>query len=128
MKKIIFAFALFFSWSYNAQTKEEVFTMVEEMPVFNGGNEEMSKYISKEIKYPKAAKDAKIGGKVFVKFIVNRDGSVKDAVVLKGAENCADCDKEALRVISSMPKWTPGKQNGKAVSCYFTIPIKFDPV
>jgi protein TonB len=127
MKKIILIFALFFSVNYNAQT-EEIFTTVEQPAEFKGGISELSKYLGSEIKYPAMAKDKKIGGKVFIKFIVDKDGAIKDPVILKGAENCPECDKEALRVISSMPNWIPAKQSGRAVSCYFNLPIKFDPV
>jgi protein TonB len=127
MKKITLICALFFSISYDAQT-EEVFTTVEQPAEFKGGICELSKYLGNEIKYPAIAKDRKIGGKVFIKFIVDKDGTIKDPVILKGVENCPECDKEALRVISSMPSWIPAKQSGRTVSCYYNIPIKFDPV
>ncbi len=127
MKKITMLLALLLSLGIKAQT-EEIFTTVEEPAEFKGGFQEMAKYIGSELKYPKSAKDGKIGGKVFIKFIVNKDGDIKDPVILKGVENCPECDKEALRVITSMPKWIPAKQSGKVVSCYYNIPIKFDPV
>lgn len=121
--------ALFLSLGYNAQNKKEkVFTEPEQMAEYKGGLQEMAKFIGSELKYPKAAKDNKIGGKIFVKFIVDNNGAVKEPVILKGIDNCPECGQEALRVISSMPTWLPAKQGGKAVSCYYTIPIKFDPV
>jgi periplasmic protein TonB len=127
MKKLSLLLALFLSISYKAQTKEEVYALVDEIAEFKGGQHELVNYINKEIKYPGRAKDAKIGGKVYIKFIVAKDGAVKDVVILKGIENCPECDKEALRVISSMPKWKPAKKDGKVVNCYYNIPIKFDP-
>ena len=103
----------------------EIFTMVEEMPEFPGGTMEMMKYIQKNIVYPKSAKEKKIAGKCFLKFIVNKDGSISDALVVKPVENCPECDAEALRVVKSMPVWTPAKQGGKPVSCYFNLPVNF---
>lgn len=103
----------------------EVFTVVEEMPEFPGGAMEMMKYIQKNIQYPAMAREAGISGKCFLKFVVNGDGVISDVQILKGVAGCPDCDKEAMRVVKSMPKWKAGKQNGRAVPVYFNLPINF---
>ncbi len=103
----------------------EIFTVVEEMPEFPGGAMEMMKYIQKNIQYPAMAREAGISGKCFLKFVVTGDGTISDAQILKGVAGCPDCDKEAMRVVKSMPKWKAGKQNGRAVSVYFNLPINF---
>ena len=103
----------------------EIFTVVEEMPEFPGGVMEMQKYIVKNIQYPAMAREAGISGKCFLKFVVTGDGTISDVQILKGVASCPDCDKEAMRVVKSMPKWKAGKQNGRAVSVYFNLPINF---
>jgi protein TonB len=103
----------------------EIFTVVEEMPEFPGGPMEMMKYIQKNIQYPAMAREAGISGKCFLKFVVTGDGTISDVQILKGVSGCKDCDKEAMRVVKSMPKWKSGKQNGRAVSVYFNLPINF---
>ena len=92
MKKAVFILALFLSVSYNAQTDKDVVEKVDEIAEFKGGALEMVKYISKELKYPTSAKDNKVGGKVFIKFIVTKEGIVEKAEILKGVENCVECD------------------------------------
>ncbi len=108
-----------------AEKASEIFTVVEEMPEFPGGNLEMMKYIQKNIQYPAMAREAGISGKCFLKFVVNGDGTISDGTILKGVPGCPDCDKEAMRVVKSMPKWKAGKQNGRAVPVYFNLPINF---
>ncbi len=103
----------------------EIFTVVEEMPEFPGGTMEMMKYIQKNIQYPAMAREAGISGKCFLKFVVGGDGSISDVSILKSVAGCPDCDKEAMRVVKSMPKWKAGKQNGRAVSVFFNLPINF---
>ena len=103
----------------------EIFTVVEEMPEFPGGSMEMMKYIQKNIQYPAMAREAGISGKCFLKFVVSGDGAISDVTILKGVAGCPDCDKEAMRVVKSMPKWKAGKQNGRAVSVFFNLPINF---
>jgi protein TonB len=103
----------------------EIFTVVEEMPEFPGGAMEMMKYIQKNIQYPAMAREAGISGKCFLKFVVGGDGTISDVQVLKGVAGCPDCDKEATRVVKSMPKWKAGKQNGRSVSVFFNLPINF---
>ncbi|GAB2648076.1 hypothetical protein GCM10027035_47170 [Emticicia sediminis] len=102
---------------------EEIFTTVEENPTFNGGIVELYRFIGKNLRYPIEARNKNIDGKVFVKFIVRADGSTSDISVLKGIG--AGCDEEVVRVIGMMPKWNAGKQNGKPVSVYFTMPVSF---
>lgn len=103
--------------------EEEIFTTVEQNPEFPGGQTAMYRYIGDNMKYPSAAQRANVSGKVFVKFVVERDGSIGDIQVLKGIG--FGCDEEATRVIKSMPKWSPGRQNGRNVRVYFTMPISF---
>ncbi|WP_342086579.1 M56 family metallopeptidase [Dyadobacter sp. OTU695] len=100
-----------------------IFTVVEVAPEYPGGNAEMFKFLARNIKYPKAASDADVQGKVFVNFIVTPEGNIKNVSILKGIG--FGCDEEALRVVSKFPKWAPGKQNGKAVNVKFTVPINF---
>ena len=104
----------------------EIFTIVEQMPEFKGGQAEMFKFIGKNVKYPPMARENGIEGTVFVSFVVNEDGSITNAQVRRGlAGGGAGCDAEALRVVKMMPKWTAGKQRGKPVKVSFTLPIKF---
>jgi protein TonB len=103
----------------------EIFTVVEEMPEFPGGAMEMMKYIQKNIQYPQMAKEAGLSGKCFLKFVVNGSGNITDVQVLKGVPGCGECDREAIRVVKSMPNWKAGKQNGRSVSVFFNLPINF---
>ncbi len=102
---------------------DPVFMVVEEMPVFKGGEAAMYKYIGSKIKYPASAKKAGTEGRVFLSFIIEKDGKVSSVEVLRGIGN--GCDEEAKRVIESMPDWTPGKQRGQAVRVQYKMPIKF---
>lgn len=99
------------------------FTTVEVQPSFMGGNSEMYKFLGKNLKYPTAAQRANIQGKVFLSFIVEKDGSITDIETLKGIG--FGCDEEAMRVVKLMPKWIAGKQNGRNVRVKFTIPVFF---
>ena len=113
--------------SINAQqstlTGDEVFQVVEEQPMFPGGMQELMKYLQKEMKYPKEAQDKGIQGRVIVQFVVNKDGSICEANVVKSVDPLLDA--EALRVVNAMPHWTPGKQRGEPVRVRFTIPVAF---
>ncbi len=105
-------------------TKEEgVFTVVEQNPMFPGGLSELGKYIGKNIRYPAAAQRANVQGKVFVQFVVGKDGDIRDPRIVKGIG--FGCDEEALRVTLNMPRWNPGKQNGKPVAVQYNLPILF---
>ena len=103
--------------------KEEVFTVVEQAAQFPGGDAEMYKFLSKNIKYPAAAQRANVQGKVFLSFVVSPDGSISDIQVQKGLG--FGCDEEAIRVVKSMPRWKPGRQSGRAVKSRFNLPISF---
>ncbi len=105
------------------EAAQQIFTVVEEMPDFPGGQAELLKFIAKSIKYPVIAQENGIQGRVICAFVVNKDGSVVDAEVLRGVDPALD--KEALRVIGTMPKWKPGKQRGKPVRVKYTVPITF---
>jgi len=106
-----------------AQTKDKVYKVVDQMPEFPGGTQALMTYIGKEVKYPDDAKKAGIQGKVLVTFVVSKDGKVLDSKIIKSAN--PSLDKEALRVIDSMPTWIPGKQKGKNVDVSYTVPISF---
>lgn len=103
--------------------KEEIFTAVEQMPQFPGGEAELMKYVANHIKYPTMAAENNIQGRVVVKFVVKKDGSVGEVQVLRGKD--PDLDKEAVRVVRTLPKFIPGKMNGQAVSVWFSLPINF---
>lgn len=102
---------------------DKVYEVVEVMPEFPGGQSELLKYLARNIKYPAESFKNKEEGKVQMAFIVNKDGSISDVRVLKSATPALDA--EAIRVIKSMPTWTPGKNKGKAVRVSYTAPIYF---
>ena len=101
----------------------KVFDVVEEMPQFPGGQAALLEYLAKNIKYPVVAEENGIQGKVIVTFVVERDGSITDVKVVKSVD--PSLDKEASRVVKSMPRWQPGKQNGSAVRVKYTVPVQF---
>ncbi len=101
----------------------QIFTVVESMPSFPGGEAARIQYLNDNIKYPQMARESGIQGRVFVTFVVERNGSVTDVKVLRGIGG--GCDEEAIRVIQNMPKWEPGKQRGKPVRVQFNMPILF---
>ena len=103
--------------------KDSTFVTVEQMPQYPGGEAEMRKYIAKTLKYPRIPEENGIEGRVTVRFVVSKTGDVGNVEVYKGVDQYLD--KEAIRVIASMPKWIPGKQNGVAVNVYYIVPIVF---
>jgi protein TonB len=105
--------------------KEEIFEIhrVDEMPEFPGGMGALISYLGKTVDYPVIAQENGIQGKVYVAFVINSDGQVSDAKVIRGVDG--SLDKEALRVVNGMPKWKPGKQSGRAVRVSFNVPISF---
>ena len=107
----------------NVKTKSEPFTVVEVMPVFPGGQTALAQYIASHLKYPTVAQENGIQGRVLVSFVVGEDGYVEDVQVIKGVEPMLD--KEAVRVIQSLPRWTPGNQQGKPVRVKYTVPVTF---
>ena len=140
MKKIIslLSFILFSVLSVTAQSNtyyknvidssktsecDNIFTYVEEMPQYPGGESEMTKFIEENVHYPKAALDSGIQGSVYVRFIVSDIGVINHVEVLRGFDDA--CSVEAVRVVKSMPLWKAGKQSGKFVCVYYTLPIRF---
>lgn len=106
------------------EEEQQIFTVVENDPEFPGGQEAMYKYLGQNIKYPQLARDNNITGIVYVTFVVERDGSITGCKVLRDIGG--GCGQEAIRVVKSMPRWTPGKQRGKAVRVQFNLPVKFN--
>lgn len=102
-----------------------VLKVAEQMPEFPGGTGEMMNYLSKNIQYPPISRDPGYEGTSYIRFIVDTAGYIKDATLLKGVANCPPCDQEALRLVNAMPRWKPGKQNGKAVNVYYNLPVRF---
>ncbi|MCM1490875.1 MAG: energy transducer TonB [Muribaculum sp.] len=107
----------------NGTSNKEVFTAVDKVPEYPGGMEEMLKYLAYNTRYPEEAMMKNIQGRVIVKFIISKDGEVMEPSIVKGVD--PSLDQEALRVVNSMPKWTPGSVQGKPVSCFFTLPVNF---
>ena len=105
------------------EEENKVFDVVEQMPSFPGGMAALMAYLQKSIKYPPVAEENGIQGRVVCTFVVERDGSVTDVRVAKSVD--PSLDKEAVRVVSAMPKWIPGKQNGQSVRVKYTLPVTF---
>ena len=105
------------------EVKEEVFRSVEQMPQFPGGEAALMKYLSSHINYPPMAAENNIQGRVVVQFVVDKTGKVGEVKVVRSVDK--DLDKEAVRVCKSLPKFTPGRQNGQAVSVWYTLPVTF---
>ena len=128
MKKLILlvALALFCCTSVMAQTEVEddaIFVVVENNPEFPGGSDSLYAYIARNIKYPETAKKEKIEGRVFVTFVIEKDGQVSNAKILRDIGG--GCGEEAIRVVKSMPKWKPGTQRGNPVRFQFNLPVSF---
>ena len=103
---------------------DEVFVVVEEQAEFPGGLDSMYAYIVKNLKYPEAAKEKGIEGRVFVSFIIEKDGSISNILIKRAIGG--GCEEAAVEMIKNMPKWKPGKQRGKPVRFQFVLPIKFE--
>jgi protein TonB len=106
-----------------APEKPEPMTVVSEMPSFPGGLASMITFIKSHLRYPREARESNITGTVYLNFVVETDGSITEMVVARPIGG--GCEEEAIRVLSSMPKWIPGKQNGRAVRVRLTLPVKF---
>jgi len=104
--------------------EEEIFMIAEQPPKYPGGEEARLKFIQENLVYPQEARDKGIQGTVYIGFVVEKDGSIEQIHLLKGISG--DCDKEAARIVSMMPNWTPAKQKGKEVNVRYTMPIKFN--
>jgi protein TonB len=103
----------------------EPFLVVEEMPEFPGGAGEMMKYFAKNTQYPAMAREAGLTGKCFLSFVVSPTGEISEVKIAKGVPGCGECDREAMRVIKSMPNWKPGRQTGRAVPVRVNVPFNF---
>lgn len=104
-------------------TNDPIYTAVQEAPRFPGGENEIYKFLSKNTRYPAKAAQNNIQGRVVVQFVIEKDGSIGEVKIVRSVD--PDLDKEAMRVIKSMPKFTPGKQNGQNVRCWYNIPVSF---
>ena len=102
-------------------TDDKVYEVCEQMPIFEGGDAALLKYLRENLKYPDKTKDRGVQGRLVIGFIVEKDGSLTDVKVLRPVD--IDLDAEALRVIKGMPKWIPGRQNGKRVRVRYLLPI-----
>ena len=107
-----------------AQKNQQVFDVVEQMPEYPGGMQALLEYLMENVKYPEDAEKQKIEGRVIATFVVETDGSINNVEVVKPA--FPSLDAEAVRVLSAMPKWTPGMQSGKVVRVKYTVPINFN--
>lgn len=120
---VMSGFIMINTQSLNAQSQEEpVFTFVEQMPQFTQGD--LNKYLIKQLKYPNEAIADSVTGKVITQFIIEKDGTVSGAEIIKSSGS-KSLDEEALRVIRTMPAWLPGKQNGKPVRVRYVLPVSF---
>ena len=106
-----------------AEPESKPYTMVEQMPQFPGGEKELLSYIAKNLHYPTVAAENGVQGKVFIRFVVSALGTVEGVEVIRSLDPY--CDKEAMRVVATLPQWIPGKQNGRNVPVYYTLPIIF---
>lgn len=106
-----------------AASDDDIYTICDEKPQFPGGEKSLMEYIANNVQYPKEAKDANIQGRVIVQFVVTKDGSIGQTKIIRGKNELLD--QEAVRVIKSLPKFTPGKVNGKPVNVWYTLPISF---
>lgn len=101
----------------------EIFSVVESMPSFPGGEAQLYRYLGKSIHYPTMAQESGVQGRVYVTFVVEVDGSITDIKILRGIGG--GCDEEAMRVVRAMPRWNPGKQRGQSVRVQFNLPVRF---
>lgn len=105
------------------EVENKVFDVVEQMPSFPGGNSALMEYLQQNVKYPVVAQENGVQGRVVVSFVVEKDGSITDVKVVRSVD--PSLDKEAARVVKSMPRWIPGKQNGSAVRVKYNVPVSF---
>jgi len=124
---ILFLLAFVKLSSAQAQTNNNELTdtvfVADVMPEYPGGNEEMARFIMKNIRYPEIAKDNGIKGKVIIEFVVDKDGYVADVTIKKGIGG--GCDEEAMRIVKKMPQWKPATHNGKPINVKMVLPINF---
>jgi len=103
--------------------EDKIFTVVEQQAEFPGGMEALYKFLNKNIRYPSSARRMGVDGKVYVQFVVDKEGKISDVSIIKSLS--ADCDKEAVRLVQLMPPWKPGRQNGRSVKSKFVLPLTF---
>ncbi len=123
---LIYGFLWVLGFPVNAQetpAKEEIFSEVDEMPEYKGGQEALFQFVKDNIVYPEEAKKSGVQGKVFVSFVIDEFGAVTESRIARGVN--PDLDKEALRVVKQMAEWNPGKKEGKPVKVSMTLPIMF---
>ena len=111
------------AWAQKDETEDEIFETAQVAPEFPGGMSALFDYLRKNIKYPPKALKKGTEGTVVIRFMIDKDGSLSNMGIQKSLSK--ECDKEALRVVKKMPKWTPGYNGGKPVKCWFTLPIQF---
>lgn len=105
--------------------QDTIYSFVDEPAEFPGGGEALKKYISDNLNYPEVAKENGLEGKCYLQFIVSMHGYVSNVKIKRGVTDCPECDVEAIRLVKGMPKWIPGKVNGKNVNTTFSLPITF---
>lgn len=120
----IFLFTNSFAQTTPPDGKPEIYTIVENMAEFPGGTAEMIKFLRDSTRYPSKMREIGVGGKVFLKFVVNENGSIEFVEVLRGT-GVKELDAEAIRVVKSMPNWKPAQMSGRVVKCYFNLPFSF---
>ncbi|WP_300666786.1 TonB family protein [Fluviicola sp.] len=103
----------------------EIYSVVDEIAEFPGGTAMLKKYLADNLRYPPAAKELGISGKAYVKFVVSKEGEILNVQIIKGVPDCNECNTEAIRLVKKMPKWKPGKFQGKPVDSYFNLPVEF---
>ena len=114
------------AYPQNQKTKkdtEKVYTVVETMPMYPGGEDSLFAFLGRNMKYPVVAQELGIQGRVVARFVVQKNGKVGNVEIIRSVD--PGCDKEVIRLVNSMPKWTPGRQNGKLVPVWYTLPIVF---
>lgn len=122
---LLFCCSISFAQKTKSQKTDAPLTIAEQMPSFKGGEQAMMKFIQQNVKYPEVERNAGISGTCYITFVVEKSGKLSNIQVLRGVTGGKGCDKEAVRVISKMPKWNPGRQNGKLVRVQFNLPIKY---
>lgn len=128
MKNLVLLLGIFFlsAMAFSQPSPEPLEGgFLDEEPYFPGGMKKMNEYVMKNMRYPKDALEKEIQGRVHIKFVIEKDGSLTNVTILKGIPDCQECDLETKRLVSEMPNWIPGKLKGKIERAYYTIPVNF---
>ena len=120
---LLLLFIPMLTWAQRDTNREEVFLVVQQMPKFIGGDEALMEYIKEGTIYPQVCRDSNITGTVYVQCVINIAGRIEQVKITRSVHPLLD--EEAMRVVSHMPRWEPGKQNGKLVNVQYTLPIRF---